>query len=77
MSTCTIHMPFPVGDLISERTVRRSAAHQSPAARNHAPTSLAGPAARDTSAPAADSQVLRRWSIAELIAAATWPREGA
>jgi hypothetical protein len=77
MSTCTIHIPFAVGDLISERATRRTVAHPRPAVIKHAPTSLAGAADRDTSSPATNSQVLRRWSIAELIAAATWPREGA
>ncbi len=75
MSTCTIHPPFRVGDLISERAARRSVAHQRPAARNDSPTSLAGSADRDTSSPVAKPQILRRWSIAELIAAATWPQD--
>lgn len=76
MSICTIHTPFRNGDLTSERAARRRVAHLRPAARNDVPTSLAGPADRAASHPAdGTSQILRRWSIAELIAAATWPRE--
>jgi hypothetical protein len=70
MSICTIHPPFQVDGLISERATRRPAAHPRLAAPVDAPTSLAGSADSDTSAPAAHVQILRRWSIAELIAAA-------
>jgi hypothetical protein len=69
MSTCTIHFPFHVGEGASERTALRAAA------RNHGPTSLAGRADREASSPASSSPILRRWSIADLIAAASWPRD--
>jgi hypothetical protein len=77
MSICTIHTPFRHGDLMSDGAARRRVAHLRPAARSDAPTSLGGPADRATSYPAGTPQILRRWSIAELIAAATWSREAA
>jgi hypothetical protein len=71
MSICTIHTPFRVGDRISGRTARRSVAHPREAAVN----GLTGAADGSGSAPAASSQIRRRWSIAALIAAATWSQD--
>lgn len=65
MSICTIHTPFRIGGRISGRPGRRSVAHPGSSAVNR-------PTGPEGSSPAAQSQILRRWSIAELIAAATW-----
>jgi hypothetical protein len=75
MSTCTIQFPFHIGDRTSARTTRQATAPLRAAARNHGPTSLAGRTDREASSPASSSPILRRWSIADLIAAASWPRE--
>ncbi len=64
MNTHTFHAPFNPRDMISERAARRAAAHP----RTAAPPDAGAPAAAET------PQILRRWSVAELVAAATWPR---
>jgi hypothetical protein len=76
MSTRTVHTPFHAGDLISKRTARRARAHPRTvavpdAAAAPAPATNAGLAARrDTPSPAGEAKILRRWSVAALIASA-------
>jgi hypothetical protein len=80
MSRLTIHTPFQSGDMISERAARRVAAHPRAAA---APAPEVTPARPVNTAPAArqptptpppsqtnGARILRRWSVAELIARA-------
>ena len=80
MSTHTFHTPFNPRDLISERSARRAAAH-SRAAANKAVAATAAEGAdtarTDATSTAGNPQILRRWSVAKLVAAATWPRVGA
>jgi len=77
MSTRTIHTPFHAGDLISERTARRARAHPRTVAAPDAapaPAPATDAARRDTPSPAGDARILRRWSVAALIASAPRPR---
>jgi hypothetical protein len=75
MSRHTIHTPFQSGDLISERALRRVAAHPRAAAApapDATPVNPAPAAARQPTPTPAPSQtnrarILRRWSVAELI----------
>lgn len=74
MSICTTRTPLRIGERRLERAARRAIAHP----RTVAPVDgAATPDAigREPSNPAADSHILRRWSVAELIAAATWREE--
>ena len=81
MSTHTFHAPFNPRDLISERAARRAAAHprtiaaMRPAATPDGAAEAADAARQDNSSSAGNAQILRRWSVAELVAAATWRRE--
>ena len=80
MSTHTVHVPFNPRDLISERAARRAAAHpRTPAATGGAatPTEAADTARQAKSDSAGNPQILRRWSVAKLVAAAKWPRVAA
>ena len=77
MSTRTIHASFRSGDLISERAARRVMAHRRPVVPLEPTAALGAPpspalAARElTPRPAATGpKILRRWSVAELIARA-------
>ena len=77
MNTHTFHAPFNPRDLISERAARRAAAHQRTVAAKAAvatPAEAADTARQDSSGSAGNPQILRRWSVAKLVAAATWPR---
>jgi hypothetical protein len=80
MSTRTNSSPFRVGDRISERAARRALAHFRATAVKGALTAapdLAKATGNDhsvTGGSASDHLVLRRWSVAELIAGATWRR---
>ena len=75
MSTRTNHSRFRSRDRISERAARRAFAHFRTAAVKDAAAAAPGPAnvrvdaGGDTHGSAGDSQILRRWSVAELIAA--------
>jgi len=72
MSTCTIHTRR---QRRAERVARRTIPQQRTVAAGDA--RAAGPDATDRGAPtpAENSQILRRWSVAELIAAAAWRQE--
>ena len=76
MSTRIVHTPSRGGDLISERVARRATAHRrprvapEPAAAPGAPASPAVAVAEPTATPAPAAKILRRWSVAELIARA-------
>jgi hypothetical protein len=77
MSTHTFHAPFNPRDLISERAARRAAAHLRTAASQDAaatPANASDGTRRDSTNTAENPQILRRWSVAELVAAAAWPR---
>ena len=75
MSTRIINTPFHSGDLLSERAARRVTAHRRPVV---APEAVAPSGGRPGTGP----KILRRWSVAELIARAaagppvqsTWPK---
>jgi hypothetical protein len=78
MNTCLFHTPFNTGDPISARTARRAAAHPRPVESTDLAMTLAAAddaGSRNGPAPAPVAQILRRWSVAELIASATWPQE--
>jgi hypothetical protein len=81
MSNQSTRTQFPAGDLISEDAVRgafrRRRRSSAPKAANDAtrPPARAATAGQDTSAPAGGARLLRRWSVAQLIARApTAPR---
>jgi len=82
MSTHTFHTPFNPRHLISERSARRAAAHPravaapdaAAAPAEAAPTEIAPTAGNDSASSAGNPQILRRWSVTQLVAAATWPR---
>jgi hypothetical protein len=79
MSTRTINSPFRTGNSISDRAVRRAIAYRRTVAAKRTPT-----AAPDTESTSVNdrldttaggrAEILRRWSVAELITAATWRR---
>lgn len=75
MNTHTRHAPFSAGDLISERAARRATAHRRTAVGSetapvpaHAPDITPPGSDQD---PAGGARILRRWSVAELIARAS------
>jgi hypothetical protein len=77
MSTRTTHSQYHSSDRISERAARGAMAHFRAAASKGITSSAApGPAnaivndRRDDRRPATDRQILRRWAVADLIAAA-------
>ncbi len=80
MSTRTNHRQVRAGDRISERAARRVIAHLRTAPLTGAPPAPSDPAnatvddRRDTQRSAANPQILRRWVVADLIAAAAWRR---
>jgi len=80
MSTRTTNSQYHSGDRISERAARRAVAHYGGTVSKRAPAPAVDPAnvidndRRDTHGSAGDVRVLRRWSVADLIAAATWGR---
>jgi hypothetical protein len=81
MSTHTVHSSFHAGvDVISGRAGRRATAHPRTIATPDtaaAPTHPANPAhtaCPGSLSPAGDPQILRRWSVAGLIASAPRPR---
>ncbi len=78
MSRRNKHSQFRAGDRISERAARRAFAHFRTAAVKDAPLAAppdpangAGGGRGDTPGSAADSQILRRWVVADLIVAGT------
>ena len=78
MSKRTVHTSRHAGDVVSERTARRASVHPRTVTVPHAPptpapspaTSADDNARRDTPSPNGDAQILRRWSVAALIASA-------
>ena len=90
MSTRTVHTPFHPSDLISDRSARRASAHRRTVAlpdaapvsnatsaldaRSAPATNAAVTAHRDTPSPAGEARILRRWSVAALIASAPRPQ---
>jgi hypothetical protein len=81
MSAHTFHAPFNSRDLISERAARRAAAHPRTVVAKDAAAPPADPVVNTVgtvrevgSSSAGSPQILRRWSVAKLVAAATWPR---
>jgi hypothetical protein len=80
MSTRTRNSQRRSGDRLSERATRGAMAHFRAAAANSASPSALGSAnaiindRRDNRRSATDPQILRRWAVADLIAAARWRR---
>ncbi len=78
MSTRTTNSQYHSGDRISERAARSAMAHFRAAAAKRTSPSAPGPAnavvddSRDNRRSATDPQILRRWAVADLIAAARW-----
>ena len=76
MSRHTIHTPGRSGDLVTERAARRISAHPRAAtASAGAPAAPVSPAPSaqppiPTATQASGARILRRWSVAELIARA-------
>ena len=76
MSKETTRTDFPAGDFISENAVRGvfgRRRHSSPTVPAHTATAARGHCRADTSAPTGGARLLRRWSVAELIARAVTP----
>lgn len=80
MSKRIVHTSLHAGELVSERTARRANAHARavavPAARQTPAPAMSAAVGdrRDPPRPTGDVQILRRWSVAALIASAPRPR---
>lgn len=80
MSTQTVHSPFHASGLTSGRTGRRVTAHPRTIGASDTAAARTGPASPSQAArpsrlrPADEPQILRRWSVAGLIASAPRPR---
>jgi hypothetical protein len=77
MSICTIRSPLHFDEHTSARPRRRAGTHLRAVPAPGAAVAPDEVIERGKSAPAADGQILRRWSVAELIASASWPPEAA
>jgi hypothetical protein len=80
MSTRTTNSQHHSRDRISERAARGAMAHFRTAAARGTSLAALGPAnaivndRRDNRRSTTDPQILRRWAVADLIAAARWRR---
>jgi hypothetical protein len=75
MSTCISPHPVSAAELIFNRPARRAAAHRRASSAHDAPSQPVGaaePIRPDGSSTGAGAPILRRWSIAELIARGSW-----